>query len=392
MRVPGPLKRRALAVGGALVVGGLLAEGIARLLAPSGGEDLLFGAPDAMPQGLYRESRTLGSEPVPGFRGEAASMGYRVPVRINGFGLRGGEPGAGPRWLAVGDSFTIAVQVAEEQTFEARLGPALGVEVLNAGVDGYSTVQATRRYLALDDAVRAEAVILTYFLGNDFVDNERIPHLLDAGPPPPGAVGHPRVVAASTPITRFLLRHSMAYAYARVAMKRAALNRADDFDTRRFRDELSIFGAGGAERLATLSPPTRRALVDLRDSARARGDRLLVAVAPPSFALDPARARKTLATFGLDEHGAASDRSRKPSSHDGREGEPSATPPPSLDAPRRAALAILGELGIATCDLTPPLAESLARGDRPYFRFDGHWTSEGHRVVAVALRACLARP
>jgi hypothetical protein len=46
------------------------------------------------------------------------------------------------------------------------------------------------------------------------------------------------VVAASNPASRFLLRHSVAYAYVRVAQKRAALTRADDFDTRRFRDEL----------------------------------------------------------------------------------------------------------------------------------------------------------
>ncbi len=371
------MKRRVLAVVGALLVGVLLAEGVARVLAPSAGEELLFSAPDAMPQGLYRESRRLGSEPVPGFTGEAASMGYRVPVRINTLGLRGGEPGAGPRWLAVGDSFTIAVQVPEEATFASRLGRARGVEVLNAGVDGYSTVQATRRYLALDDTVRAETVLLTFFLGNDFLDNERIPQLLDAGPPPPGAGGHPRVVAASNPLTRFLLRHSVAYAYARVAQKRAALTRADDFDTRRFRDELSIFSAGGAQRLANLREPTGRALAELRDATRSRGDRLLVAVAPPSFALDPSRARSTLATFGLTlEQGA----------------EPSATPPPSLDAPRRAALALLEGLGIAACDLTPPPAASLQRGEAPYFRFDGHWTREGHAVVAEALQACLTTP
>ncbi len=369
-------RRRALAVLGALGLGVGLAEGVARLLAPSAAEELLFSAPDAMPVGLYRESPTLGMEPVPGFTGVAASQGYAVSVRVNALGLRGAElgpeAGAGAavrRWLAVGDSFTMAVQVPEEDTFAARLAAAEEVEVLNAGVDGYSTVQATRRYLALDDRVRTEGVVLTFFLGNDLTDNEHARARLAAGPPPAGAGGHARVVAGSNPLARFLLRHSVAWAYVRVAQKRAAVTAADDFDTRRFRDELSIFAAGGGQRLANLRAPTREALAELRDATRARGDRLLVGVAPPSFALDPARAAQTLATFGLEAGGAE-----------------------SLDAPRREVLGILGDLGIAACDLTPPLAEALARGENPYFRFDGHWNGAGHAVVARTLQGCLATP
>jgi hypothetical protein len=349
---------------GGLLVGAALAELAARLRAPGAAEELLFSAPDTVPEGLYRASATLLNEPVPGFTGEVASMGYRVPVRINDLGLRGGPPTEGRRWLAVGDSFTIALQVPEEQTFAARVGAALGVEVLNAGVDGYSTVQSSRRYEALDGPAGAEAVLLTFFLGNDLHDNERIPPLLN-GPPPPGVGGHAPVRASSDPVSRFLLRHSVAWAYGRVALKRAALSRADDFDTRRFREELSVFTRGGAGRLAQLAATSAQALSALRDSAARRGDRLHVAVAPPSFAVDPARAAATLAAFGLGD--------------------------PDVDAPRRATLEVLRSLGIPACDLTPGLQDAVRSGEDPYFRFDGHWTAAGHAAVAEAIVACVGR-
>jgi hypothetical protein len=360
----GRLRFIGAAVLGGLLLGAALAETGARVLAPSAGEELLFSAPDAVPEGLYRASPTLLNEPVPGFMGQVASMGYRVPVRINALGLRGGEPTGARRWLALGDSFTIALQVPEADTFEARVGAALGVEVLNGGVDGYSTAQATRRYEALDGPTGAEAVLLTFFLGNDFHDNERIPPLLN-GPPPPGAGGHAPVRASTDPLSRFLLRHSVAYAYWRVAQKRAALSAADDFDTRRFREELTIFTRGGAGRLAQLRQASAQALTALRDAARQRGDRLLVAVAPPSFAVDPERAAATLATFGLDD--------------------------PDVDAPRRAALDVLQQLGIPSCDLTPPLQAAQQAGREGYFRFDGHWTAVGHAVVADTIVDCAGR-
>ena len=355
-------RRRALALFGGAVFALPLAEGAARLLTPAAGEELLFNAPAAAPAALYRDSETLLLEPNPGFNGTISSLGYSVFLRINTLGLRGPEVGPGRTWLALGDSFTMAAQVAEESTFEGRLGDHLGVSVLNAGVDGYSTWQGTLRYRALDDITRAEGVLLMYFLGNDLSDNQRIPAMLH-GPRPPG--GHAAVQHDLDPVTHFLFSHSVLYAYGRVAWKRHQMAAGDDFDSKRFRQELQIFSRDGRPELERLLPSTDDALLELRDETRRRGDPLLVAVAPPSFAVDPAMATRLLDLFHV--------------------------PNPDVDAPRRAVLASLGRLDIHACDLTPPLAAAISRGEKPYFRFDGHWTAAGHAIVADTLAGCLAQ-
>ena len=61
----------------------------------------------------------------------------------------------------------MAAQVAEADTFAARLGEDLGVEIFNAGVDGYGTMQALRHYQQLDTKLDLDGVLLTFFVGND---------------------------------------------------------------------------------------------------------------------------------------------------------------------------------------------------------------------------------
>ena len=92
----------------------------------------------------------LGWVPEPGIvRQKSAPDGDPFTMRINSRGMRGPElkqrrPGH-RRILFLGDSFTMAGQLPEEDTFVHRVGdllrmdPGVDVEVVNAGVNGYST-------------------------------------------------------------------------------------------------------------------------------------------------------------------------------------------------------------------------------------------------------------
>ena len=92
---------------------------------------------------FMQADRELFWAPVPGFRGRFLER----PVAINSFGVRGPEPAPeadGIRVLSFGDSITFGYGVADDETYPAAMGRALaarGVEVVNAGVTGYTSHQ-----------------------------------------------------------------------------------------------------------------------------------------------------------------------------------------------------------------------------------------------------------
>ncbi len=356
---------RLLLVLGGLLLGAVGAEVLSRMVRPDASADLLFGSPESSPMGLYVIDHQTLLTPRPGFSGTIRSPGYAVDLRINEAGLRGPSTASisGKQWLAVGDSFTMSVQVPEEETFAGQLSGPVGAHIWNAGVDGFSTWQAGIRYAEIDDVLPIEQVVLTFFLGNDFQDNAHFPHISRNPPSMPEGADIPREVMP--PLTRFLLRHSHLYAHWRVLQRRATVSTGQDHSGQRWKQELMIFSTDGAQSLSQLSRESEKALRTFRDAVQARGDTLLVAVAPPAFVIETDRAEATFEVVGLD------------------------TARMDLDAPRRAALDVLKRLNIPACDLTEPLKTAADAGEALYFVYDGHWTADGHAVVAEALEGCL---
>jgi hypothetical protein len=362
-------QRLLLLVGGALA-SVVVAEIAARVLAPPGGAHLLFNGPDGEPDNLVQPDQELRTALRPGFTGTVRLPGVNVDLRVNALGFRGEEPPAQAgraRWIAIGDSFTFAAQVSEEDTFAAQLGARIGADVFNAGVDGDSTWQSARRYLRVEPAIAPDGVVLVYFLGNDPLDNERF-----APTPPPAeprpAVAGPLATAPRprlTPYEAFLFEHSFLHAHWRVWSRTQRLTGGRGGDLVRWRDEVELYTTRGRGRIQGAMPHTERAFQELAAWTKERGDRLVVALAPPVFAVDPARLAPTLSLVGLD---------------------PASGDTTTLHA---AVTAVLGRQGIAACDLQAPLRAAQAAGEEPYLHYDGHWSAAGHRVVADALAGCL---
>ena len=99
----------------------------------------------------------------------------RDGVHHNSLGFRGKREYApnrrGPRVLAIGDSFTYGLGVADESTFSAILERIAGIEVLNAGVNGYGVDQASLMWEIEGRRFHPSSVILGYYV-DDFFRNE----------------------------------------------------------------------------------------------------------------------------------------------------------------------------------------------------------------------------
>lgn len=137
--------------------------------------------PDPALRGLP-ELRSLADLRRPGVRGVYRGRLYRT----NRFGLRGPEISPRPapgtwRIAIVGDSFTLGAQVAEKETYAARLealldAPGAPVEVLNLGLDGLDIEQIPGRLARVGLPLAPDLVVYGFTL-ND-IESPR-------DPPPP---------------------------------------------------------------------------------------------------------------------------------------------------------------------------------------------------------------
>ena len=132
--------------------------------------------------GLMREDTLTEWYPRESITHErTATNGQTFQLRINSTGQRGNEIGARApgelRLLFLGDSFTMAQNLPEEETFVGRTAGLLTqalpfpTRCINAGVNGYSTYQELASYRYHGRKVQPDVVVLCFFVGNDFRDN-----------------------------------------------------------------------------------------------------------------------------------------------------------------------------------------------------------------------------
>jgi hypothetical protein len=102
----------------------------------------------------------------------------RVEYEINSLGFRGPpivefKPASALRIICLGDSFTFGEGVRYRDTYPARLqqllaaNPKLGkVEVINAGVQGFGTIEEVKLYESRCSSLSPDVVVLQFFLND----------------------------------------------------------------------------------------------------------------------------------------------------------------------------------------------------------------------------------
>ena len=126
---------------------------------------------------FWRYDSLLGWAHEPGQEGIFETRQFHTLVRINEKGLRDRQhtyerQNNVKRILVLGDSFAWGYGVEESERFSQRLEQAIGVEVINAGVSGYSTDQELLWYKNEGIKYETDLVILA-LTGNDVGDNNR---------------------------------------------------------------------------------------------------------------------------------------------------------------------------------------------------------------------------
>ncbi|MEW6404705.1 MAG: SGNH/GDSL hydrolase family protein [Chloroflexota bacterium] len=139
------------------------------------GFDPLYVSPER--DRFWKYDSLLGWAHQPGQEGIFETPQFQTVVRINENGLRDRQhsyerQNDGKRILVLGDSFAWGYGVEEAERFSQLLQEPLGVEVINAGVSGYSTDQELLWYENEGIKYETDLVILVV-AGNDVGDNDR---------------------------------------------------------------------------------------------------------------------------------------------------------------------------------------------------------------------------
>jgi hypothetical protein len=258
----------------------------------------------------------------------------------------------------MGDSFVFSAQASEEEHFIGHLNEMQNIEFLNGGADGYGTWQALLRYQSLWSKAELDGLLVLFFVGNDFFDNRYFEGAQRNASTKPS--GQPLLSKSKNPVERFLSRRSYLYAHWKI-YQRAARFEQDPQAHGKWKSELMLFTS--KDHSQEMMESTDRVF---RELARlVPPEKLMVAIASPYFVVEQDRIKTTFEMVKL----------------------PVADVQP--DAPIQLLTTILDRYQISHCDLSPPLREAYAKGEKQYLSFDGHWTPSGHQTVAKAITGCM---
>jgi len=140
---------------------------------------LLLPQQEALQKDLIQRDTALGFRMRPHYDGTLNES--TIPLQTNAWGLRDREYGAKRdgtlRVYAAGDSMVFGHGVPIEETFPRYLETILSarlarpVEVVNAGVPGYGTIQAAELFALMADEIEPDLVLLSITVFNDLEDN-----------------------------------------------------------------------------------------------------------------------------------------------------------------------------------------------------------------------------
>lgn len=343
------LAKLALLVLASVLVGLSLAELMLRLMAPQ-----VF---PIHPPGFYVADPAVGYALTPGFSGELRRSEFRDTIRIGDFGFRGADPRPlskpSLRVLVLGDSQAFGFGVAEDETLSAQLElllqarhPDTDVQVINSAVPGYGTADQLAMLRSRGPALEPDLVVVQFLSMNDLIENLTPAH------------------------TWARIKDGMLASREGTVSTRLAFGRRAEMWIKRHSHLANLVSnAAGywAVRLGLVGQQGAMWGEDFSEEQAELGVDLLVEIAATADSLGA----RTLFLYTTGQASVIQER---------------------YDAlPSRAVVAAAAErAGVPWIDMTARMRERPNRAALHY-PGDGHWTAEGHRVVAEIVAAEIER-
>jgi len=343
----------------------------ATVLAIGGGEALLRwggwgrGAVELHAQ-MLRHDPQLGWRKQPSTSVTYRWQGHSVTETSDARGARGSrtvDGGSQPRVLFLGDSFCEGYLVNDDEVFSAALADQ-GVRTINHGVAGYSTDQELLLFREVVEEYKPAATVLLFF-DNDVWFNAQAmeyrsakPHFelvkrklvlqgVPVAPPDPSIAASP---AAQRP--REWRLESLLKGAARQVETPGASGPLEPVN------EFLVYRREQPESIARAWRLTEALLIELQTEAKAVGSDFVVFYVPTVAAVDDGAWEQTKQLYGM----ADKEWSIREVEHDlaefcAREDIPLILP-------------------------TERFRQETSAGKTLYYRQDGHWNPEGHRIAA----------
>jgi hypothetical protein len=327
---------------------------------------------------------------VPGFDGWVRSREFTSRVTINSLGLRGPErsylkPAGTRRVMVLGDSFTEAAQVAEQDSTVSRLETTLNArgsdryEVLNAGVGGWGTGQQVVYLREEGYRYEPDLVVVMLFLGNDIFDNSYVlqgrpktPHepyfvFRDDGTFEPVEFRNRKPEEVS-PLVGALRERTLLWNVFETGVLAKLEDSEDDSELRANRFNLNkmiIHATKSSDRQDDAWRVTLTLLQRVQQLGEERGFKTAVVIAPAAFQV-----------YDADWNELLQENRLKPADW-------------SPDLPNAVLASNAGMVGAPMLDLLPALQAEATGGARLYFPYDKHWTAAGHAIAAREIASFL---
>ena len=317
---------------------------------------------------FWQYDSLLGWSKIPGAEGPLVAYEYHTHVKINSHGLRDDEvpyqkPPGEYRILALGDSFTVALEVEKDEVWAEVLEELLNIkratQVINAGTRGYASDQ---EYLFLREEglkYSPDLVLVAFFvndvLGNGldheegrryakprFVLRDGQLHLTNVPPPQPSA-GPLKFLSK-------LLERFYVYRFAHEVMERGSPGELPAY--------FQVYRTHYTPEWEEAWKVTEAILVEMQQLAESVGAQMLVCYLPEQSQVSDSGWNQIVPHDGED------------SSYD-------------RDRPNHLMEDLCARHGIPYLDLTPAFRQHIAADEPyPYFPVSVHFSVEGNRLAA----------